>query len=282
MAVLLLGRRGLLGSEIEAFAPAGTELHACSSQDLDVRDPDAVSDLLRRVRPAWVINATGYGAVDAAEADREAASALNYTAVEALGRVCAGLGARVVHFSTDYVFDGEATRPYTEEDPANPLSVYGATKWEGEAALLRSNARALVLRTSWLFGPGGPSFPRRMWERAKAGVETRVVDDQTGSPTYTRHLALATWSLIARELAGVYHVANAGHASWYEVARRIFEAAGAEELLTPCRTADDPCLAQRPAYSVLSTEKVRRDAGVTLPHWTDPLDEFARMLRTSG
>jgi dTDP-4-dehydrorhamnose reductase len=191
-----------------------------------------------------------------------------------LGRLCAAAGVNVVHFSTDYVFDGSGSIPYVEDSPPNPINHYGASKLAGERGLMESGAEFLLIRTQWLYGSTGRSFPATMWERAKTGTETRVVNDQHGRPTSAASVARALWQLIDAGADGVYHVANRGVATWYEVAERIFTAFGVQELVTPCTTADFPTPAARPAYSVLDTGKLEREAGIWLPHWTDALEDW--------
>ena len=205
MKVLLLGCRGMLGTDLAATAPGEARLTGVGIEELDVTDHAAVAAALDRVRPDWVVNATAYTAVDRAETERDLAFAVNGDAVAALARACAARDIGVVHYGTDYVFDGNGTRPWREDDPTAPLNTYGASKLAGERALLESGARTLMLRTQWLYGLHGKSFPRTMWERARGGQATRVVSDQHGSPTYTVDLAHATWALVARGATGLFH-----------------------------------------------------------------------------
>jgi dTDP-4-dehydrorhamnose reductase len=228
-----------------------------------------------------IVNAAGYTAVDRAETETEQAHRVNAVAVGELGKLAARAGARVVHFSSDYVFSGTATRPYREGDPTDPVNVYGATKLAGERALGHSAAEWLVVRTQWLFGTHGTSFPRTMWQRARAGQATRVVNDQRGRPTYTKDLAAAVWRLVMIEASGthsVLHVANAGEATWFDVAARVFARAGRSDLLAPCSTADFPTPARRPRYSVLDTTRVDRLLGGPLPGWEEAVDRFLSSL----
>jgi dTDP-4-dehydrorhamnose reductase len=276
--VLLLGCRGMLGTDLMATAPDGARVTGVGLEELDVTDHAAVAAMLDAVRPAWVINATAYTAVDRAESERDRAFAVNGDAVAALAAACARGGIGVVHYGTDYVFDGNGTRPWREDDRTSPLNAYGASKLAGEEALLASGARHLMLRTQWLYGVHGKSFPRTMWERATAGQPTRVVSDQHGSPTYTVDLARATWALLDRGASGLFHATNAGEATWFDVAARVFEAAGRRELLSPCATADFPTPARRPAYSVLDGTRLR-DAGVVMRPWEAALDDFLALLR---
>lgn len=263
----------MLASELAMAAPAGIDLHSAPHAEVDVTDAAAVAALLDAVLPELVINATGYTAVDRAETERDLAFAVNGTAVDCLGRQCAKRGISVVHFSTDYVFDGTSSRPYLESDPAAPVNCYGASKLAGERGLLASGASALVIRAQWLFGRGS-SFPVKMWERATRREPTRVVDDQHGRPTSAADLSRATWQLIARQSRGIFHVANAGVATWYDVAERVFARAGTLELLSRCRTADFPQKARRPLYTVLDTTRMERELGASLPLWESSLERF--------
>jgi dTDP-4-dehydrorhamnose reductase len=281
MKVLLLGARGMLGTDLAATAPSGVELHARDRRTLDVTNPAAVARTLDLVRPDTVINATGFTAVDRAETARDEAFAVNATAVSVLARFCAARNVRVVHFSTDYVFDGSAMHAYQEDVPTAPLSVYGESKLAAENALQESGAQFLILRTQWLFGLRGRSFPRTMWERACRGQPTRVVTDQTGRPTYTVDLARVTWRAIAAQLTGVFHAANGGQATRYEVAKRVFEVAATPELLSPCTSDNISRSAKRPAYSVLDTAKLERSLRLTIPQWTEALSEFLGQLRAT-
>ena len=275
MRALLLGGGGMLGRDLAAAVPGAVQLTVRTRAELDITDSRAVAAALDSVRPDWVINASAYTAVDRAEEEREIAFAVNGAAVGALGAACAARGVRVAHFSTDYVFPGTGRTPYVEEAPISPVNTYGASKLAGEQALSDSQAEVLLLRTQWLFGIGGRSFPRTMWGRATRREPTRVVADQWGRPTYTLDLARATWELIARGASGVYHVSNSGSTTWFDLALEVFAAAGAPDIVTPCTTAEYPTPARRPAYSVLSTTKVERILGAKLPSWQDGL---ARML----
>lgn len=280
MHVLLLGCRGMLGTDLAATAPDSARLTGVGIEDLDVTDQAAVAVALDRVRPDWVVNATAYTAVDRAETEPDLAFAVNGTAVAALARACAARDIGVVHYGTDYVFDGNGTRPWREDDPTAPLNAYGASKLAGERALIESGARHLMLRTQWLYGVHGRSFPRTMWERARAGQATRVVSDQHGSPTYTVDLARATWALVERGTTGLFHATNAGEATWYDVAARVFAAAGRPELLSACATSDYPTPARRPAYSVLDGARLRT-AGIVMRPWQEALDAFLVSLRAT-
>ncbi len=276
--VVVLGARGMLGTDIVATAPDEYRVDAYGHSDGDITDTHAIARILTAARPGVVINATAYTQVDRAEQDYDAAAEVNGSAVSRLGTLCADRGVRIVHFSTDYVFRGDARQPYSEGDPADPVNAYGRSKLAGEQALNASGAEPLILRTQWLYGLAGRSFPRTMWERAMRRLATRVVSDQFGRPTYTLDLARATWDLVRQGASGVFHVSNSGtDASWFDVASAVFQTAGAASLLSACTTADYPTPARRPAYSVMSTDKLAR-AGITLAPWQDALSRYLALL----
>jgi dTDP-4-dehydrorhamnose reductase len=269
----------MLGTDFVANATDGANILPTPAERLDVTNRIAIARALDQARPAWVVNAAGFTRVDDAEDDVARAEAVNGTAVRALGEECAQRGIRVLHFSTDYVFPGTGSVPYRESDPADPVNAYGRSKLLGERGLVDSGARTLIIRTQWLFGLAGRSFPRTMWERAVRGQATRVVNDQTGRPTYTVDVALAAWRLIGQDARGIVHAANSGTATWFEVARHVFERAGVPHLVSPCRSDDFPTRARRPAYSVLDTSKLESALGTPLPPWHDALDRFIAELR---
>ena len=271
---LILGAAGMLGHDLVATAPQGVALFPFPKTALDITDAGALAAIVAEARPDTVINAAAYTAVDRAESEPEVAFRVNGAAVGALGRIARQAGARVIHFSTDYVFDGTSAEPYTEESQPNPINVYGASKLAGETALRASGAHYLIVRTQWLFGARGRSFPRTMWERATARSPSRVISDQVGRPTYSVDLARAVWRLGARELTGVIHVANAGVATWYDVAQRVYAGCGADQLVQPCSTAQFPLPAKRPARAVLNTARSEQALGGPLPRWQDALDRF--------
>ena len=274
----MLGARGMLASDLRALAPASIDLTAFSRSEVDISDRAAVARAIERHRPDWIINASAFSQVDRAEAEAAEADCVNGTAVGMLGQIARSEGARVLHFGSDYVFDGTGSRPYREGDAVNPLNAYGRSKLRGEVELIASGASALIIRTQWLFGDRGRSFPRTMWERALARAATRVVSDQFGRPTYTHDLAGASWRMLLAGATGVYHVANAGEASWFEVAARVFRFAGADDVLAPCSSAEYPTPARRPAYSVLDTTRAAHDHGIVLPPWDDALTRFLEVL----
>lgn len=289
MRVLLLGAGGMLARDLLATKPHGVDLAARTHAETDITDAQAVRIAVQETRPDVIVNCAAYTQVDRAEEEIEVTFAVNAKGPGLVARAAlqAGLDPLVVHYSTDYVFDGRSRRPYREGDPPAPTGTYGASKLAGEEALRASGARHLIIRTQWLFGLEGRSFPRTMWERARKRLATRVVNDQVGRPTYTADLARATWHLLAGQPGAplgerpcLLHVANQGQATWYELARHVFAAAGVPELLQPCTTADYPTPAARPAYSVLDTSAYERLTGRSLPHWEDAVERFLAQLAT--
>jgi dTDP-4-dehydrorhamnose reductase len=298
MKMLLTGRDGQLGFElVRALAPLG-ELVAVGRADCDLADVDADADalraLVRRHAPDVIVNAAAYTAVDRAESERDAAFAVNARAPGVLGEEAARLGALVVHYSTDYVFDGAGSRPWTEDDAPAPLGVYGSSKLAGERALAEACARHLVLRTSWVLGAHGGNFAKTMLRLAAERDTLAVVDDQFGAPTSAALLADLTARLLrqyARDGAdafpfGTYHLAAAGETSWYDYARFVLGAARAAgrplragpDAVQGVATADYPTAAQRPLNSRLDTSRFQLTFGLRLPPWQDGVGQVLQQL----
>lgn len=274
MRALVTGAGGSLGRELVAVlrtSPRYTQVVALARADLDVTDAAAVTAAVGDAAPDVVLNAAAWTAVDAAETDEVAAAAVNARAPALLADACARHGSVLVHVSTDYVFAGDATAPYDVDAPVAPRTAYGRTKSAGEDAVRRRLPSARIVRTAWLYGAGGPSFVRTLGRRALAGEPARVVDDQTGSPTWTRHLA-ERLALAPTAPPGTYHLAGAGSTTWFGLARAVYDEVGADPaLVTPCATADVPRPAPRPAYSALS-DRAWREAGMPgLPGWREAL-----------
>jgi dTDP-4-dehydrorhamnose reductase len=284
--ILLTGGTGQLGWELRrTLSPLGRVV-APGREEMDLARPESLRPVVRDLRPALVVNAGAFTAVDAAEADGETARRVNALAPAVLGEEARSLGALMVHFSTDYVFDGSAAAPYRENDPAGPLGVYGATKLEGERAVAAAGGEHLVLRTAWVYGLRGRNFLRTMLRLAGERDELRVVDDQHGSPTWSRMLAEATAAVLARcasdggfrlpaGTGGVYHAAAAGETTWCGFARAIVEGTaegrGRAVEVVPIATADYPTPARRPERSTLDCARLARDFGVALPPWREQL-----------
>jgi dTDP-4-dehydrorhamnose reductase len=285
--ILVLGASGQVGWELQrSLAPLGSVVGAAPPPHrgpmVDLTRPETLAALLVQVRPAAVVNAAAYTAVDRAEQEPRLAAAINAEAVGELGRLAAAAGIPVIHYSTDFVFAGDAQRPYREDDPPGPLGVYGETKLAGEHALAASGAVWLVLRTSWVYGVRGHNFLLTMRRLFQGREDVRVVDDQTGAPTWARLIAEVTAQILGRalygglELAqvqGIYHLSGAGSTTWYGFARAVHERYGGGCRLLPIPTSAYPTPAHRPAYSVLDNGKLARVLGIRLPHWRESLEQ---------
>ncbi len=286
MRVLLFGGSGMLGSALRATAPAGVQIEAPTRAEVDVSDVDAVELAVRSSPAEFIINAAGYTAVDAAEGHERDARRLNADLPAVLGREAAAKSVPLLHFSSDYVFSGHATRPWREDDACAPATAYGRTKREGDVRLLESGADSLIVRTAWLYGEAGRSFPRTMWERATRGETSRVVHDQRGAPTSADELARWCWTLVSRGVRGVVHAANAGATTWAEVAERVYARAGFAAGVTPVSSAEFAAPAPRPRYSVLDCRQLDTAlaAAKAAPRreWTAALDEFLSRLAAEG
>lgn len=256
---------------------AGHELTALDRNAVDLEDTHAVDRAIREISPEIVINAAAFTAVDGAEENPSTARAVNAEGPATMARSCADTGSLLVHYSTDYVFDGSGSVPYAEDDPTGPINEYGRSKLAGEEGIRASGAAYLILRTSWVFAKEGHNFVNTMLRLGCEGRDSvRVVQDQRGAPTYAPDLARATHAMIARfrpDKSGVYHVTGNGETSWFGFAQEIFRIAGYPEVqVVPVGTRDFPTPARRPRYSVLSNRKVREVFGLTMPHWNDALN----------
>jgi dTDP-4-dehydrorhamnose reductase len=300
-AILLIGASGQVGRELNAALPSVGEVTALDRQRLDLTRPEQIRRAIRDFQPALIVNAAGYTAVDQAESEVALARAVNAVAPAVMAEEAKKIGAVLIHYSTDYVFDGTKTTPYEEDDPANPLSVYGRTKLEGERAIQASGVAHLIFRTSWVYATSGRNFLLTILRLATEREELRVVRDQTGAPTLSREIARATAQILEQlsarhpgrisleEASGVYHMTAAGETSWYELAKAILEeAAGVREArpwltaatgglpliarrVVPITAAEYPAPARRPAYSVLSNARLARAFSVQLADWRKQL-----------
>ena len=260
MRILLTGRDGQVGWELERLLPALGELVATDRATLDLAGA-GISEFVSRVKPALIVNAAAYTAVDKAESEKDTAMRVNGVAPGLLAEEAKRLGALLIHYSTDYIFDGEKQAPYVEDDAPNPLSVYGASKLEGERRIRASGCRHLILRTSWVYGPRGRNFFLTM---KNARQPLRVVDDQRGVPTSSRFLAEHTVALVNRNIEGLLHLVPSGATTWYGFAREIL---GGKSAITPIRSSEYQTAARRPANSVLDNRKAQALLGKALPDW---------------
>lgn len=278
MKILIFGRNGQVGSSLMLQLAAEHTVKGLDQEDLDLIATDQIESAINDFAPDWLINASAYTAVDKAESEPQIANAINHLAPQVMAQVCAELGCGLIHYSTDYVFDGTADRPYLESDSANPKSVYGETKLAGERAVMEAYPSAIILRTAWVYAKQGANFMNTMLRLADEKDALSVVDDQFGSPTLAADLARATVTIIAKtpmtalaKVAGIYHATGAGVTSWYEFAQEIFTLAGKSVKLSGIPSKDYPTPAPRPGYSVLSNEKLQAVFGIQLPQWKDSL-----------
>lgn len=270
----------MLGQDVVAAGQrAGHEMLPFARAALDVTDADAVAEAVRAARPDVVLNCAAHTDVDAAEADEQSAHAVNARGAGNVAGAATAAGARVVHVSTDYVFDGSGSEPYVESDPTRPISAYGRTKLAGEEKVTAAGPNHAIARSSWLFGAGGANFVATMLRLGAERDEVSVVADQTGCPTWTAHLAGALVDLAARDAPGIHHISASGACSWYELTVAAFTRAGVTCRVNPVTSAAFPRPAPRPAYSVLATE--RRDTPV-LPPWQDGLAGYLKGSPTAS
>jgi dTDP-4-dehydrorhamnose reductase len=281
---LVTGVTGQVGGElVKTLAPLG-EVIAPLRDELDLSRSDSVRECVRRIRPDWIVSAGAYTAVDKAESEPELAFAINAEAVGVIGEEASKLGAKVLHYSTDYVFNGQGTTPYVETDPAGPLGVYGASKLAGEQALLASGAEAMIFRTSWVYGATGKNFVKTILKLAREREELRIVADQHGAPTWSRDLASMAAHVVSHceqnglaGAAGVYHAAGAGETTWAGFASEAIRQLGEREpgvklaKVNGITTAEYPTPAARPANSRLNCKKLFTTFGWRMPDWHDSL-----------
>jgi dTDP-4-dehydrorhamnose reductase len=284
LRVMLTGKNGQVGWELQhTLLPLGEVITLCR-EDLDLEKPEQICEMVRRIKPDIIVNAAAYTAVDKAEEEPVRAAAVNSIAPGILAEEAKRLNALLVHYSTDYIFDGTKTTPYKEDDMPNPINVYGRTKLAGELAIQAVGGPHLILRTSWVYGARGKNFLLTILRLASEREELRIVDDQVGTPTWSRFLAESTTQILRQiftsklhtECGDIYHVTPSGQASWYGFAEEIIEnynqvKSDSSRLklkrLIPIPTSEYPTAAKRPAYSVLSNEKLKETFRDELPKW---------------
>lgn len=285
MKALIVGARGQLGRGLQATAPADAVLTCVGSDELDISRAEAVHALVTREKPDLLLNAAAYTAVDRAEQEEDRALAINGTAVGTLAEAARAVGARFVHVSTDFVFDGLSGVPYAPDAPTSPLSAYGRTKLVGEKL---AGPDALIVRTAWVYAPSGGNFVRTMLRLMAERPEVRVVADQIGTPTYAPGLAQALWTMAGEGVTGLHHYTDSGAASWYDFAVAIQEEALAAGLLhhqartVPIPTSDYPTPAKRPHFSVLDKASTYAALGGPTPHWRANLRVMMAAIKTHG
>jgi dTDP-4-dehydrorhamnose reductase len=279
MRLMITGAAGMLG--VDVASSSAHEVEALPRAELDITDASAVGAAVARCRPDVVVNCAAWTDVDGAEGAEDAAMAVNGAGAGVVASAAAAAGAWTIHVSSDYVFDGSKSSPYVESDPVGPGSAYGRSKLAGELAVAQAAPEShTIVRSAWLFGAGGPCFPKTILRLASERDELNVVDDQVGCPTYTGHLAQALVALAERPVLGVVHVAGGGECSWFSFASAIVEAAGIACSVRPCRSDEFPRPAARPAYSVLRSE--RGPSVPVLPTWQEGLAGFMSLAVPSA
>jgi dTDP-4-dehydrorhamnose reductase len=288
MRILLTGKNGQVGSELNKILTLFGEVTATGRDEMDLSDPNQIRQIMNQVKPEMIINAGAYTAVDKAESEPDLAKAVNSIAPKILAEEAMNQGALLIHYSTDYTYSGEmAKKPYLESDSPSPKSVYGITKLEGDLAIKQSGASHLILKTGWVYSENGSSFLSKILQLAKERDELRVVNDQIGTPTWCKSISDATGEIIKQiiekkedslaqissSISGVYHMTCQGQTNWYEFARAILELTRPEKVpnLLAISTKEYPTPANRPLYSVLSNAKLKKSFGVALPYWEDAL-----------
>ena len=285
--IWLIGNKGMLGTELSLLLEKGAIPFTGTDREVDITDPAAIMDFIQRQAEPfkWIINCAAYTAVDKAEDDRENCRLLNTEGAGNIAKVACKTGARLIHISTDYVFSGRGNRPYTEEDATDPIGVYGLTKRDGELEVLEKNTKSYIIRTAWLYGKYGNNFVHTMFRLMKEKGEVKVVDDQKGSPTWTRDLSETIITLLHASGTkaipyGIYHFTNEGEVTRFDFAKEIYTQARALHLLSnkckiiPCASDDFPAKVKRPEYSVLDKTKIKDTMGITIPKWNISLEKF--------
>jgi len=281
MRILVMGAKGMLGTDMLRDWKSD-EIIAADSTEADIREPQQVTKLVASAKPDWIVLTAAYTDVDGSEKNQDLAFAVNATGAENVARAATESGARLFYISTDYVFDGNSTRPYEPDDPIHPLNVYGASKAAGESAVRQFAKGWCIGRTSWLFGAHGPSFPEKILRASETRPELTVVSDQVGSPTFTRDLAHAILQLIYSGAEGTFHITNSGTCSWFEFAREVLNQAGRSSVPVKAVSSSEFLRpARRPNYSILSSSSLNR-SGITMRNWKDAVTVYLQDLREAG
>lgn len=283
MKILVTGAKGMLGTKLMAVLH-DHDITGLDKDDLDITDEKAVAKALSFYKPEVIINSAAFTKVDECETKTDPAFSVNAKGPENLAGICKKEGTKLVHISTDYVFDGTGTSPYLETDKTNPVSIYGKSKLAGEEKIRALMDDYLIVRTEWLYGENGPNFIETILRIAGEKDELRVVNDQRGAPTYTKDLALAVKALIENNCRGTYHAANSGSCTWYDFAVEILKLNGLDKKIVPITTEEIARPAKRPAFSVFNCNKLKADTGFVLRDWKEALTEYmaGRQRRNNG
>ena len=272
--ILVTGSNGQLGWELGQLAAAypAFEFVLVDRSQLDLAFPDTFENIIQAIGPDCIVNTAAYTAVDKSETEKDLSYTVNATAIQALASICKNLAIPFITYSTDYVFNGEATEPYATSTKVDPVNYYGSTKAAGESMAMEANENTIIIRTSWVFSSHGNNFVKTMMRLMKERESLNIVADQKGRPTYAKDLALATMNMIeaihaGKTIKGVYHFANQGETTWYDFAAKIKAIANLSCELQPIETKDFPTPAKRPAYSVLDTSKIEQDLAIDIRHW---------------
>lgn len=280
MRILLLGHKGMLGSDLLLQLGRKHETIGLDKDEIDITSMQACENAINENEPDIVVNAAAYTDVDGCENAISECLAINAEAVLNIVVSCRKKNIRIIHFSTDYVFDGNSSEPYKEDSPCNPLNIYGSSKLAGENYLRSLSNNYLIIRTEWLYGKNGKNFVKSILDKAGTINKLEVVDDQIGSPTYTRDLALAVDLLIERNVNGLLHITNRGNCSWFQFARQILKEAGITEVqVMPIKSSQLQRPALRPLYSVLSTQKFTSITGKAMQPWQLALQDYLKEIR---
>lgn len=279
MKILITGSNGMLGHDLEEVLKDKHELVLTTSKTLDITDKDKTIEIIKENNPDIVINSAAYTDVDGCETNQDLAYAVNGEGVKNLALACKEIDCPLVHVSTDYVFDGTARDPISEDGEIGPISVYGKSKLKGEEAILEILDKYFIVRTAWLYGINGKNFPKTMLELAKDHPEITVVYDEVGTPTYTPDLAYGISQLIETDLYGIYHLTNSGSCSWCEFAKYIFEIAGLDINVVPVTASEFSRPAPRPSYSVLKNENWIKNGFEPLRDYKESIREYIELIK---
>ena len=286
--ILVTGANGQLGWELGRLAKSYPTIKFVfiDRSQLDLAFPEAFEKMIHTIKPDCIVNTAAYTAVDKSETEKALAYTVNATAVQELARISKALSIPFITYSTDYVFDGEATQPYATSTKVDPVNFYGSTKAAGETLAKEANEDTIIIRTSWVFSSHGNNFVKTMMRLMKERESLNIVADQKGRPTYAKDLAMATMKLIeainaGKSIKGVYHFANMGETTWFDFAAKIKAIAGLDCALNPIETKDFPTPAKRPAYSVLDTSNIEEALSISIPNWEDALESCMKEINAN-
>ncbi len=281
MNILVTGAKGQLGSEIKVLSKKYPyNFFFTDKEELDIIDKDKIKNFIDENKIDLIINCAAYTAVDKAEDDRELAKLINYQAVSNLAQISKEKDIKLIHISTDYVFDGKNYKPYKEDDKTNPINFYGITKLKGEKVFANSGAKGIIIRTSWVYSSFGNNFAKTMLKLGREREELSIIFDQIGTPTYAKDLAKTILDIIPKldNKAEIYHFSNEGVCSWYDFAKEIMKIAKIDCTINPIETKMYPTPAKRPYFSLLNKSKIKKEFNINIPYWKDSLNKCLEIL----